>query len=364
MTNREIVEDIKAREGTCDNYGYACDDCPLYALSKGCENDQESLKYANKWLNENHVRESWFEAVPLMKGQSYTNVVIDEPLPIPDIYKNCEIASKFIGGVQSTIPHEIKAVGKNMFDSLKLMHRIFNNKGEIMRFKAGDRVVINCKYGAIEAGEKATFVKYDGDVGTGSNKGMPFVNIKTDKGRVLNMYEFRIDLITEEDDVFKKGDRVVYTNDGDSGGYNGSKGDTGVVEKVEKSTVWVKRDDTGYVEVKNPPNIKLIPSYTTTKIEDFPDWLKAIPRDEVISCWVSDVNNILDEESCECVEDIHSFTEGYFTDTDGEEWLFASPVTTPVTTPVISPEKAIAEKALIDAQAMVVVAQEAIKALK
>ena len=196
-----------------------------------------------------------------------------------------------------------------------------------MRFKVGDRVVINCKYGAIEKGEKATFVKYDGCLCTIEQEGMPFVNIKTDSGRTLNMYEFRIDLIKEEeDDVFKVGDRVVYTNKGDHSGFVGNMGDTGVVEKVGKSTIWVKRDGTGYEQMKNPQNLKLIPSYTTTKIENFPEWLKSIPRDESIICYVSDCEENPREDDCVFKIEIVAYHNGLFIDEDGEEWEYASPV--------------------------------------
>jgi len=335
MTNREIVEDIKSKNGMC--LKYSCHECPLYAMTDGgCIDDDESLKYANKWLANNPIRESF--------------------------WKTMSINMPFIDGLQSIVPHEIKAMGKNLFDPLKLMHEIFNNKGEIMKFKVGDRVVVNCKYGAIEAGEKATFVEYDKLVGTDSNEGMPFVNIKTDKGQVLNMYEFRIDLLTEEDGVvkFKVGDRVEYTNKKKGCGFAGNVGDTGVIESAYEKIIRVKRDDTGYLEIKSSLNIKLIPSYITTEIKEFPEWLKSIPRDKTVKCWISDTVEVPDGVTNLCITNIHSFIDGFFVDVDGDTWNYA----TPIPTPVVNPQKIIAEKALVEAQKMVVRAQEALEALK
>jgi len=241
VKDREMVEEIVSNWGRCTEY--SCDDCPLYELSdSGCWDDDESLKYANKWLNENICE--------ALKGQSYTNVVINETVAVPEIYKNCEIAYKFMYGNKHS---EIKAVGENWSDPLKLMHEIFNNKGEIMetkftKFKTGDKVRVTkskCNKAPVSIGDTGV-VSYVSTIGVYGYK------VVMDKDNYYWWFDdINLELVEGKEIMetkFKTGDkvRVVGSDELINDLVCIAFGDTGVVASVLKGCYAVNMDKGDY----------------------------------------------------------------------------------------------------------------------
>ena len=152
---------------------------------------------------------------------------------------------------------------------------------------------------------------------------------------------------------FKVGNKVEYSKNPNGWGWgiNGNVGDKGVVIAiVDCSYVMVKRDD-GEVEQKHVDNIKLLSVYKTTKIENFPGWLKGVPRDESVECWTSDRDEIPDENNGSSL--IFAYCNGKFWSTGRCDWAYATPIEVPVVDPVkeaLIEELEVAEEHLVMAR--------------
>ena len=140
---------------------------------------------------------------------------------------------------------------------------------------------------------------------------------------------------------FKVGDRVEFCN----GSVHGNDGDVGVVitEETALNECIVRRDD-GVEFYKNKECLKLIPSYQTEKIGNYPQWLMDIPKDEGVWCWVSDIHNVPDERDYRRLIHAYDLLHKYIA-TSGH-WRYA----TPIEESVVDPEKEALQKRLLVAE--------------